>query len=59
LLGIGIFKTYKGDVPRMTRDELKAMLVNPYLVVIDVRLAKDWNQSDSKLRALFEKTLLV
>ena len=50
LLAIGIFTTCKGDVPRMTKDELKAMLGNPDLVIIDVRLERDWNKSDSKIK---------
>jgi rhodanese-related sulfurtransferase len=50
LLAIGIFTTCKGDVPRMTMDELKAMLGNPDLVIIDVRLERDWNKSDSKIK---------
>ena len=49
-LAIGIFSTCKGDVPRMRKDELKAMLGNPELVIIDVRLERDWNESDSKIR---------
>jgi rhodanese-related sulfurtransferase len=50
LLAIGIFTTCKGDVPRMTKDELKAMLGNPDLVVIDVRLDREWKKSDSKIK---------
>jgi hypothetical protein len=39
-----------GDAPRMTKDELKAMLGNPDLVIIDVRWGKDWTESDSKIK---------
>ena len=31
-----------GAVPRMPKEELKALLGNPDLVIIDVRLDKDW-----------------
>ncbi|OGP87541.1 MAG: hypothetical protein A2157_02910 [Deltaproteobacteria bacterium RBG_16_47_11] len=38
------------DVPRMTKDEFKAMLGNPDLVIIDVRAQKDWTDGDSKIK---------
>jgi predicted sulfurtransferase len=38
------------DAPRMTKDELKAMMGNPDLVIIDVRLGKDWTDSDLKIK---------
>jgi rhodanese-related sulfurtransferase len=37
-------------VPRMTKDELKAMLDNPDLVIIDVRAGTDWLRSDMKIK---------
>ncbi len=48
----GILATFamSADVPRMTRDELKAMLGNPDLVILDVRAKKDWKDSDSKIQ---------
>ena len=36
-------------VPRMSKEELKARLGAPDLVVIDVRVAKDWEGSDRKV----------
>jgi len=38
------------DVPGMTKDELKAMLGDPDLVVLDVRLGRDYISSDSKIK---------
>lgn len=38
------------DAPRMTKEELKAKLGNPDLVIIDVRLGKDWTGSDLKIK---------
>jgi rhodanese-related sulfurtransferase len=51
-LMVGILATFatSADVPRMTRDELKAMLGNPDLVILDVRAKKDWKDSDSKIQ---------
>lgn len=37
------------DAPRMTGDQLKAILGNPDLLIIDVRYGKDWTDSDSKI----------
>ena len=49
---VGIVTTFarSADVPRMTKDELKAMLGNPDLVIVDVRLGKDWTDNDSKIQ---------
>ena len=38
------------SVPRMTKEELRAMLDDPNLVVIDVRHAQDWKSSSSKIK---------
>ncbi len=38
------------EVPRMTKEELKAMLDNPDVVIIDVRTGKDWKASGSKIK---------
>jgi Rhodanese-like domain len=38
------------DAPRMTKDELKARLDNPDLLIIDVRYGKDWTDSDLKIK---------
>lgn len=38
------------DVPRMTKEELKAMLGSPDLVIVDVRIGKDWKASEFKIQ---------
>ena len=38
------------DAPRMTKEELKAKLDNPDLVIIDVRFGLDWTGSDLKIK---------
>jgi hypothetical protein len=38
------------DAPRMTKDELKTMLDNPDLLILDVRYGKDWTESHLKIR---------
>ena len=48
------------DVPRMRKEELKAMLGDPDLVIIDVRYGMDWTGSDLKIRgAVREDPLAV
>lgn len=37
-------------VPRMTKEELKSMMGNPDLVIVDVRAEGDWKNSDSKIQ---------
>jgi len=48
---IGVLTTFSmaADVPRMTREELRAMLGNPDLVIIAVRTEGDWTDSDLKI----------
>ena len=38
-----------GDVPRITKDDLKAELNSPNFVLLDVRYGKDWSGSDAKI----------
>ncbi len=51
-LTIGLSTTYafSADVPMMTKEELKAMLGNPDLVIFDVRLGSDYFSSDLKIK---------
>jgi len=39
----------KGEVPRMTKEELKAKLGAPELVVLDVRAEQDWKSGEGKI----------
>jgi rhodanese-related sulfurtransferase len=38
------------DAPKMTKEELKAMLGDPNLIIIDVRYGMDWTDSDLKIK---------
>jgi hypothetical protein len=51
-LGVGLFvkSAMSADAPRMTKDELKALLGNPDLVILDVRTSSDWTASDLKIK---------
>jgi hypothetical protein len=37
------------DVPRIPKDQLKAKLGSPDMVLIDVRTESDWQKSDEKI----------
>ena len=39
-----------GDVPRMTRQALSAVIGKPDVIIIDVRHGMDWTDSDSKIK---------
>ena len=38
------------EVPRITKEELKTMLGNPEVVVLDVRAGSDWRASTMKIK---------
>jgi len=37
------------DIPRVTKEEFKPLLGKPGVVVLDVRLEKQWESSDTKI----------
>ncbi|HBG04584.1 MAG: hypothetical protein A2075_21275 [Geobacteraceae bacterium GWC2_58_44] len=39
----------KGEVPRMTKEELKARLGAPDVIVLDVRAAQDWKAGEGRI----------
>ena len=39
----------KGEVPLMTKEELKADLGDPNVVILDVRTARDWKAGEGKI----------
>ena len=39
-----------GEVPRMTKEELKSLMDDPQVVIIDVRTDSDWNGSTLKIK---------
>jgi hypothetical protein len=49
-LGMGISLAFSADAPRMAKDELRALLGNPDLILLDVRSGRDWGDSDSKIQ---------
>ena len=43
------------EAPRMAKEQLKEMLVNPNVVIVDVRIGKDWKASDLKIKGAVRK----
>jgi hypothetical protein len=43
------------DVPRMTKEELKANLENEDVIILDVRLDYDWAKSDHKIMGAYRE----
>ena len=51
LLGRGVqVTTAKDTVGKITKEELKARMNDPNVVIVDVRLGKDWKASESKIK---------
>jgi hypothetical protein len=51
VFAVGFFMTAVAkDVPRMTKEQLKGMMEGPNVVIIDVRIGKDWKASDVKIK---------
>ena len=42
--------TMAQEVPRITKEELNAMLGKPDVIILDVRATKDWNGSQEKIQ---------
>ena len=49
-LGREPIMTWAQDVPRMTKEEMKPMLGNPEVIILDVRSGWDWNGSKAKIQ---------
>ncbi len=50
LLLCGGLPAVAGDVPLMSKDELKAQLNSEALVILDVRSGRDWSSSEFKIK---------
>ena len=48
-LGLSVEAAASGEVPRMTKEELKPLLGNPDVVVIDVRKDRGWMTAETKI----------
>jgi len=48
----GVFTAFalSADAPKMTKEELKGLLSDPDLTIVDVRLETDWAGSDLRIK---------
>ena len=47
---IGATLASSADAPWLTKEELKAMLGNPDLILLDVRQGNEWTESNLKIK---------
>jgi rhodanese-related sulfurtransferase len=38
------------DVPRLTKEEVRPLIGNPEVVIVDVRTGRDWDESAAKIQ---------
>jgi len=50
LSGVVMVFAQSGDVPRMTKEELKGLMGKSDVILIDVRSSTDWTDSDMKIK---------
>jgi len=55
VLGLAIVSTLTpfaaaDEAPRMTKEQLKALLDDPDVVILDVRTSRDWKGSEKKIK---------
>ena len=50
ILGVLAQMACAAEVPRVSKEELKSMLGNPEVIIIDVRAAGDWDQGKTKIQ---------
>ena len=50
VMGVSPDPAFSEDVPRITKEELKEKLGNPDVVIVDVRIGKDWKASEFKIK---------
>ncbi len=50
LMGCAHTPSSEIKVPRITKEEVKSMIGNPDLIILDVRADKDWKDSEWKIK---------
>ena len=50
ILGVLAQMACAADVPRMSKEELKSMLGNPEVTILDVRASGDWDNGKTKIQ---------
>lgn len=50
VVGISALTVLAQEAPRITKEELREMLGNPDVIIIDVRLGRDWENSELRIK---------
>lgn len=50
VVGISALTALAQEAPRITKEELKETLSNPDVIIIDVRLGRDWENSELRIK---------
>ena len=50
VVGISALTALAQEAPRITNEELKETLGNPEVIIIDVRLGRDWENSELRIK---------
>ena len=50
VVGISALTALAQEAPRITKQELKETLGNPDVIIIDVRLGRDWENSELRIK---------
>ncbi len=50
VVGISALRALAQEVPRITKEEVREMLDNPDLIIIDVRSGRGWENSELRIK---------
>ena len=50
LMSLAVTPLFADSVPKMDKDELKALMGSKSLVILDVRQGRDWSTSEFKIK---------
>ena len=55
VVGISALTALAQEVPRIAKEELKEMLGNPDVIIIDLRLGQDWENSELRIEGALKE----
>jgi rhodanese-related sulfurtransferase len=55
VVGISALKALAQEAPRITKEELRETLGNPDVIIIDVRLGRDWENSELRIKGALKE----
>ena len=58
LIAVISINAMAANAPRISKEELKSMLDNPDVIIVDVRTGKDWKSSEYKIKGAVRVKLI-